>query len=144
MQWMLSYRMMRSQWWLSAFAPSNTHFVLSVPPPPPKKKYLVRHWLDGMATLFCFQCPQFRCIIPKIGHFFFFCTSVWSKQMSLTQNLKWWLEVHYNLTFSTASNWFVTLYYKLFSQVSLASKHVRQRSSPLLIRYIYVQYCTWV
>ena len=58
-----------------------------------------------------------------------------SKQMSLTQDLKWSLEQSgalYNLLFSTASNWFVTLYYKLLHSVSSSSNHGRRRSSLLL------------
>ena len=40
--------------------------------------------------------------------------------------------MHYKYGSSPASNWFVTLYRKLFHPVSLSSKHSRQRSSLLL------------
>ena len=79
----------------------------------------------------------FRCVHPKNQtEFFFIFSFLWIKTMSLTQDLKWSLEqssaVQLIINFSTASNWFVTLYYIIASSVSSSSKHDRRWSSLLL------------
>ena len=83
----------------------------------------------------------FRCVHlenqTKICRFLYFYES---KQMSLTQDLKWsleqWSALHYSLLL--VSNWFVTLYFKLLHSacsVSLSSKH-GHRCSRLLLYFI--------
>ena len=88
--------------------------------------------LHAYVFSFTYKCSGSLAVVftQKIIRFLHFNKS---KQMSLTQELKWSLEQSSALQLIiSASNWFVTLYYKLLPPVSTASKHGRQRSSFLL------------
>ena len=77
----------------------------------------------------------FGCVHPKNETQIFWFLHLWIKtkcRLHKTCSDRWNKVVHYVLSFSTVSNWLVTLYYKLLHWVSSSSKHGCWRSSLLL------------
>ena len=74
---------------------------------------------------------HFRCVHPEIRRKFFDFYILWIKKNVAYTRQELIARTKYCTT-TTASNWFVTLYYKLLPAVRSSSKHGRRWSSLLL------------
>ena len=86
----------------------------------------IMQWFSGCLDVFT---PKFRQKFFLIFTFWWIKTNVTYKTWSDHSNKV----VHYNLSFSTVSNWFVTMYHRLLHSVSSSSKHGCQQSNLLLL-----------
>ena len=107
--------------------------------------FLFSHTWSTRSKYFPEGCPYmlmysvvlwlFGCVHPENRTKNFDFSILWIKTkccLHKTWSDRWNKVVHYVFLFSTASNWFVTLYYKLLTLVSSSSKHSCWWSSLLL------------